>query len=274
MISVNSAILESDIDTIDAKYLMCFVLNIELSDLPLKFDYNLSDAEYKKFTNLVKIRKTGTPIDIITGSKGFWASDFVVNENVLSPRPDSETIIESVLQHRTDKNKKYNILDLGTGSGCLLISLLLEYKNSIGIGVDISQKALSIAKTNADNNGLTNRIDFIQSDWFDNIPTQKFDIIISNPPYIPTYELKNLQEEVKKFDPVLALDGGNDGLDCYRNILKQMHNYIDKDSIIVVEFGYNQHQEINNLFLLNGYKLLSRQLDLSKIVRSHTYKKL
>jgi len=274
MINVNSAILKSNIDIIDAKYLMCFVLNIELYDLPLKFDYNLNDAEYEKFIKFVNIRKTGTPIDIITGSKGFWNSDFVVNENVLSPRPDSETIIESVLQYCTDKNKKYNILDLGTGSGCLLISLLLEYKNSVGVGVDISEKALSIAKTNADNNDLSSCIDFIQSDWFDNIPAQKFDVIVSNPPYIPTYELEMLQDEVKKFDPALALDGGNDGLDCYRNILKQMHNYIDNNSIIVVEFGYNQYQEIDNLFLSNGYKLSSRQYDLSKIIRSNTYKKV
>lgn len=273
MTNINSAIKNSNIDTVDAKYLMCFVKGIEYSQLPLQMDMEISNDELNKFNELVEMRKNNIPVDVIIGEKGFWNGMFKVTADVLSPRPDSETIIESVLDEKTDKDKSYKILDIGTGSGCLLISLLSEYKNATGVGVDVSGKALEIAKHNADKNGVFDRCEFIQSDWFENIKAEKFDIIVSNPPYIPQAEIDTLQTEVKNHDPMIALTDYADGLESYRVLVVNLKEFMDNDSIFAVEFGYNQSDDVKEIFENNGYKMLKYKKDLSNIVRIHLYQK-
>lgn len=227
-------------------------------------DENLSDSDIYK---IIKRRKTGEPLSKILGHRGFWKGDFFVNENVLDPRPDSETLIQAVLEKFPDKNQPLKILDFGTGSGCLLISLLMEYKKAIGIGVDISPKALKIAQKNAIKNGV--KADFILSDMA-NLPKDlgDFDLVISNPPYIPTKDIEKLNENVKKYDPLLALDGGTDGLDFYRIIAD-----IAPAPIVFVEIGIGQEQDVQQIFKEKNRQLWDVKKDFGGIERVLIFKK-
>ena len=188
---------------------------ISLFDKKLLQEAASSDEELNSF---ITRRLAGEPVAKIVGKKGFWKDDFIVSKDVLDPRPDSETLIEAVLEKFPNKDKTLRFLDLGTGSGCLLLSLLGEYKNAMGVGIDISEKALAIANQNKGDK----RAEFIQHDMRSHLSDLGlFDIMISNPPYIPTAEIQTLQKDVKDYDPLLALDGGADGLDFYRALSKQ-----------------------------------------------------
>ncbi|MBO7483795.1 MAG: peptide chain release factor N(5)-glutamine methyltransferase [Alphaproteobacteria bacterium] len=225
---------------------------------------NLSDSETYK---VIERRKFGEPLSKILGHRGFWQGDFIVDKNVLDPRPDSETLIQSVLEKFPDKNQSLRILDLGTGSGCLLISLLMEYPKATGIGVDISEKALKIAKKNTLKNDV--KAEFILADMTklpQNLGT--FDIIISNPPYIPTKDIEGLDENVKKFDPLLALDGGEDGLDFYRIIAK-----IAPAPIVFLEIGQDQEKDVQAIFEKQNWEFLDSKKDYAGITRVLIFKK-
>ena len=214
--------------------------------------------------NFIQRANAGEPIAKIIGYKGFWKHEFMVSKDVLDPRPDSETLIEAVLECFPDKQAPLHILDLGTGSGCLIISLLNEYKNADGVAVDISEKALAIAKQNA--TGLP--IDFIQADMHslpDNIG--KFDIIISNPPYIPSADINQLDNAVKNYDPHLALDGGTDGLDFYRAIAQ-----IQLSPALFVEIGQGQENDVISIMQQHGWTHHKSWKDLGSITRVLAFK--
>ena len=229
---------------------------ISLFDKKLLEEAASSDEELNVF---IQRRLTGEPVAKIIGKKGFWKDDFIVSKDVLDPRPDSETLIEAVLEIFPNKEKSLQILDLGTGSGCLLLSLLREYQNATGIGVDISEKALAIAKKNAH----TDRVQFVQRDMLQDLSDLgKFDIIISNPPYIPTAEIQTLERDVKDYDPILALDGGIDGLDFYRTLSKQ-----HLAPHIFIEIGKDQESQIIPLFESEGWQFIQSWKDLGKITR-------
>lgn len=225
---------------------------------------NLSDSDIYK---IIERRKVGEPISKILGRRGFWRGDFIVDKNVLDPRADSETLIQAVLEKFPDKNQPLRILDLGTGSGCLLISLLMEYKKAIGIGVDISKKAIEIAKKNADKNGV--KAKFICADM-ENLSQNlgSFDIVISNPPYIPTKEIKTLDKSVKDYDPLMALDGGEDGLKFYRIIAEKA-----PASVVFLEIGKGQKDDVKKIFEHQKWQLRDSKKDFGGITRILIFKK-
>ena len=261
------SIQESSLEIFDAKILLAHVLLIETGALRLHDKSLLTRAQYDSFQSLIQRRLAGEPVDRIIGSRGFYLGEFKVTPDVLSPRPDTECIIEGILNHISNrKDEPLSILDLGTGSGCIIISLLMSLNNANGIAVDISTKALQIAMHNAEVNHVSNRATFIQSNWLDAI-NETFDIIVSNPPYIPTANIEGLQTEVKGFDPMLALDGGDDGLNPYHIIVKEAHAHLNPSGIIAVEYGFDQAEKISEIFTNSGFEIIHYLYDLNQINR-------
>ena len=256
---------------LDVKILLSYLLNIDSKELIMYFNQHIEQKFINTFNQLLKRRLNREPIANIVNKKSFWSYDFFVNENVLTPRNDSEILIEAVLSNYNNMQEGLKILDLGTGSGCLVLSLLKMYKNASGLAVDISEKALKVAKQNAENLKINN-IKFLKNNWNDNIE-DKFDIIISNPPYIPTKEIKELEPEVNKFNPLLALDGGEDGLNCYRYLAKSLDKNLKENTKIFLEIGKNQEKDIEKIFNENGYKLLKMYKNLAEINRILCFKK-
>jgi len=231
-----------------------------------------SENETIAFQNLVDERLRGKPVSRILNKKNFWKNDFKINDATLDPRPDSETLISAVLANYKDKSESLKILDLGSGSGCLGLSILSEYHNSEVSFLDISKKSLQAVKFNALKFGLLDRSKFIHSDWklkdwdvklykFEN--EIKFDILISNPPYIPTEDIKTLQNEVKKYDPFIALNGGKDGLEAYRFILPKLQKIIKKSGKIFFEIGKGQEHYISSKAQEHGFLPFELFKDLS-----------
>lgn len=256
---------------LDVKILLSYLLNIDSKELIMYFNQHIEQKFINTFNHLLKRRLNREPIANIVNKKSFWSYDFFVNENVLTPRNDSEILIEAVLSNYNNMQEGLKILDLGTGSGCLVLSLLKMYKYASGLAVDISEKALKVAKQNAENLKINN-IKFLKNNWNDNIE-EKFDIIISNPPYIPTKEIKELEPEVNKFNPLLALDGGEDGLNCYRYLAKSLEKNLKENTKIFLEIGKNQEKDIEKIFNENGYELLKMYKDLAEINRILCFKK-
>ncbi len=250
---------------LDVKILLSYLLNVDSKDLILYFDRDISDDFLQNFNLLLNRRLRREPIANIVESKSFWDFDFFVNENVLTPRSDSEILIEAVLENFKDLNKDLQILDLGTGSGCLILTLLKLYKNAAGLAVDISDEALNVAKLNADRLGVKN-VKFLKNNWNDNI-NEKFDLIVSNPPYISDDEIKTLEPEVKDFNPMLALSGGADGLKCYKYLSKNLKKNINSDTKIFLEIGKNQENDIETIFKNEGFILKKMYKDLGGVNR-------
>ncbi len=246
---------------LDARILLEHVTSLAAEDFIFKPDLEIPSELIVRYQELLVRRVQGEPVAKIVGKKAFWKDEFCVNHHTLDPRPDSEVIIEAILLTLSDKTYKYNFLELGVGSGCLIISLLKEYINASCVGVDISIEALKVAKRNAELLGVSNRLELKHQNWADGM-TEKFDLIISNPPYIPTAEIDNLTDDVKKFDPMLALDGGQDGLDCYRYLAKQIKPLLKEDAFAILEFGHNQALYVGEIFKQHGYHVLKIFKDL------------
>jgi release factor glutamine methyltransferase len=223
-------------------------------------------ATVKSLQDMIARRKTGEPIAYITGIREFWSLDFKVNRDTLIPRPDSETLIEAVLENTPDKNAKLKILDLGTGSGCLVLALLSELPNAQGIGLDINPGACKTATENATNLGLADRITFSEGNWMDGIQG-KFDIIMSNPPYILESDIVILDRDVKAFEPHLALSGGPDGLAAYRLIAAQSGPHLTPHGILAVEMGQRQVIDIKQILSKNDFEILKIYQDIANIER-------
>ncbi|MBP9694613.1 MAG: peptide chain release factor N(5)-glutamine methyltransferase [Alphaproteobacteria bacterium] len=203
------------------------------------------------------------PVSKILGLKGFWKDDFYVTKDVLDPRPDSELIIEKAL-HYCGHDYQGDVLDLGTGSGCLILSLLREWPEAKGMALDYSEKALQVAKENARRLSLEDRVIFQKSNWYSALEGtgKRFGCIISNPPYIRSSDIVGLSEKVKRFDPLLALDGGADGLDPYRILLQDLALYLEPDGYLILECGYDQARDIAILVSTYGYDLVEIAKDL------------
>ena len=257
---------EIDKPHLEARMLLAYAAGVDQTRVIGYPEDKLDNATVGYLEKIVARRKNGEPIAYITGSKEFWSLNFNVNQETLIPRPDSETIIESVLGTITDFTDSLSILDLGTGSGCLLLALLSELPNAKGVGIDISSSACEIAKSNAKELGLGNRAEFYQGNWMEGICNQ-FDIIITNPPYIAEADIKFLNKEVRFFEPHLALSGGPDGLSAYRLIVKESTTRLKSAGILAVEIGINQVQSISNLFVKNGLRIIKIQRDFSNIER-------
>jgi release factor glutamine methyltransferase len=206
----------------------------------------IDENAYKAIKDDLETRLSGKPLSKIYGKKEFWGREFIVNEHTLDPRPDSETLIELALKYYKDKEPPKTILDLGTGTGCLLLTLLSEFKGARGVGIDISEEALKIANQNAEALNLTDRVSFSQGEWAESI-TDTFDLVISNPPYIASDVIPNLEKEVKIHDPILALDGGFDGLQAYEDIFSDLSRILKDDGMALFEIGFDQGDEMMRL---------------------------
>lgn len=254
-------------DSAVARYLLAGMLNMTYDQVFFQQDsIYLSDSDLTLFMQHFSRYKSGEPVSKIIGKRSFWKDEFIVSKDVLDPRQDSETIIEAIIDN-IDTDRSIKVLDIGTGSGCLIISVLREYKNAVGVAVDISEKALNIAITNA-NNILKNRerISFKKSDFAKDI-TETFDVIISNPPYIKSSDIKDLDDAVRLYDPILALDGGDSGLTAYEAIAIESKRLLSKDGLIFLEIGHTQKDEVCNIFASHGYTLKAVYKDLQDIDR-------
>ncbi|QCE33921.1 peptide chain release factor N(5)-glutamine methyltransferase [Acetobacteraceae bacterium] len=222
----------------------------------------LSVLEQKRIKEAVSRRIKREPLAYISGEKGFWNDSFKVDKSTLIPRADSEALIELFLKMVPDKNISASILDLGTGTGCLLLSILSERIKMFGIGTDIVPNAIFLAQENAKNLDLLERSEFVVSDWGRGIERQ-FNFIISNPPYIKTTDIKSLMPEVALFEPSSALDGGKDGLDCYKLILERARKMLLPEGKIFFEIGEGQGREVCTIAESLGFSLLGQQDDLT-----------
>lgn len=230
-----------------AELLLEFVLGFERGRLFAYPELVLREKEAVCYANLLKRRAAGEPVAYLTGAKGFWNYDFVVSSDTLIPRPETELLVESALELFRDKKNLINILDLGTGAGTIILTLLKELPNARGLAADISEKALQVAHNNANLLKVANRIYFLQSDWFENLPEQdepEYDLIVSNPPYVKSGDIFTLQREVRLFEPELALNGGADGLEHYRVIIEKAHLYLKPQGWLGFETGERQHKDI------------------------------
>jgi release factor glutamine methyltransferase len=251
----------------DARILLGFVMGWPAQMVSMRTEILLMPHQEDLFFLLVDKRVQRQPISQILGRRGFWTLDLQVTQDTLDPRPDSETVVEAVLEHNPNRSRFLNILDLGTGTGCLLLALLSEFPAAFGVGVDISPEALLVARSNAALCSLTERVRFVQSRWGDALQGIEFDIIVSNPPYIPDAEIDLLEPEVAKWEPRLALAGGPDGLDCYRTIIPLAATLLKSGGMIVFEVGAGQSQDVANMGMAQGLGLLKIHKDLSGIER-------
>jgi release factor glutamine methyltransferase len=258
-------LLQQSGNTLDVKILLAHILNIKTEELVLFSENEVSNTKQKEFKMLLNRRILGEPVAKIINKKYFWRNEFFVNQDVLDPRPDTESIMEATLVDFKDK-ENVSILDLGTGSGCLIISLLLELKNSSGVAVDINEKSLDVAKINAKTLGVSDRIDFLQDNWNDNLEG-KFDIIVSNPPYIKSDIIKTLADDVKKYEPHIALDGGINGLLCYNYIAKNIGKNCKSSAVLYFEVGHEQAELVKNIFETCGFHFIGYKKDIAGIDR-------
>ncbi len=260
--------ISGELAALEARLLAQAAWGITQEALVSDADQRISEDKTIVFDALIKRRLQREPIAQIVGHKHFWKDSFIVSRDVLTPRADSETVIETVLMLRPDISAPVRILDLGTGSGCLLLSLLREYPHARGMGVDISDAALAMAAANAEGLSLTSRVGFLRSDWCIKLDkTSVFDVIITNPPYIPREQIDTLDMDVRAHEPHLALNGGNDGLDCYRAILAQLGPHLAKKAVIVCEIGFGQARMVENIAQASGYAIVDVAKDLSDIER-------
>lgn len=245
---------------IDAWYLMSHVFNIKRTDLLLKGNEPAPEKESEEYISLVKKRAAHIPLQHLTGTQEFMGLEFLVNEDVLIPRQDTEILVEEVL--KVSENKE--VLDMCTGSGCIIISLAMLGKLKKATGADISEKALSVAAKNAMKHKAD--IEYIKTNLFDMVE-DSYDIIVSNPPYIPTAVIETLMPEVRYHEPVLALDGTGDGLEFYRRISSHAKKFLKKDGYIFFEIGHNQAEDVKHILNMEGYADIVVKKDLSGLDR-------
>ncbi|MDA8637571.1 peptide chain release factor N(5)-glutamine methyltransferase [Rhodospirillales bacterium] len=234
-------------------------------------DEIISQSNLDRISELLSRRANGEPVAYILGEREFWSLPLMVSPATLIPRPDSETLIELVLEHYSDCPPG-RILDLGTGSGCLLLALLSEFKMATGVGVDISADAIAVAAENAKRVELFDRSDFLQGNWTKG-QVNTFDLIVSNPPYIPTRDIDGLDKDVRAFEPMTALDGGDDGLDMYRAIFSAISQVLAADGKVVVENGIGQRDDVCRIALIHGFDLVQARADIGGIIRGLMFHK-
>ena len=246
---------------LDSEILMAKVLKKDRIFILLNSDNPLKQNDLNNYLKLIKKRSLGNPISYLTNKKFFWNSEFFITNDVLIPRPDTELVIENVLNLTKQKNK-VQILDIGVGSGCILLSILKERKNFYGTGIDISKKCLNITKINANKLKVSSRVKLYKSD-VDKFNLGKYDLVVSNPPYINTYKLKYLDKGVAEFEPRLALDGGLDGLSEIRKVIKKASELIKRNGKFILEIGFDQKNKVINILKKEGFYINTTQKDLA-----------
>ena len=231
----------------DARILTAYTLQVPVSELSLKINEQVSGKITSKLEKLILRRINREPISKILGRRDFWGRTFSINENVLDPRGDTETLIDFVIEKPVK-----SVLELGTGSGAIAVTLACEWKEVHVTATDISENALSLAKINAEKFNVQNKIHFLTSDWFENVKGA-YDLIISNPPYIGLTEQDEISAEVIKYDPEIALFAGRDGLDAYRRIIPSLSKFLNPDGLVVLETGASQGIKVKNMMNAAGF---------------------
>ena len=247
---------------LDSELLLSKAIKKDRKFILLNLDKELNQNEQDNFKSLILKRSKGKPLAYLTGTKSFWKYDFKVNEKVLIPRPDTEIMIEQVL--KIYKNKNYlNFLEVGIGSGCIALSILKEKKSFLGTGVDLSQDCIEISRYNAKKLGVRNRIKLFKSD-VDNLIFRKYDLIVSNPPYIKKFDLNKLSREVVNYEPKLALDGGLEGLSVIRKVIKKSSELIKTHGKLILEIGHDQKEIVKKMLNQNNFYVNETLKDLAK----------
>ena len=265
----NFSIIGIETPELDARIILKEVLSLDDKDLILKESLDISNEMIEKIIAIESRRLNGEPISKIFKKRDFYDSTFLISNDVLDPRPETELIVE-IANNYIDKNEVKNILDLGTGSGCILLSILKENKMINGLGIDLSKDAISIAKQNSKKLKLESQSNFLISNWMSSL-NYKYDLVVSNPPYIASEDIKKLSKSVKIYDPILSLDGGDDGLNSYRLIASDLKRVVSKNALIIIEIGYNQSLQVIEIFKKNNFKLMKKYNDINGLDRVLTF---
>ena len=277
---LSSALRAAGVDNpaLDARLLIAHALGIERAQLLSQPDRLLTNDEMRAVEDLIARRARREPVSRILGMREFWGLPFALNEATLDPRPESETVVETAIRNQMSDARKNNssdirhltsdfrILDLGTGTGCLLLALLHELPDATGLGVDCAPRAVEQARENAIRLGLGTRAEFKIGNWAEGID-EPFDLVVSNPPYIVRGEIPALMPEVREYDPARSLDGGADGLDAYRLLIPQLPSLLKPGGIAVFEIGIGQGDAVRALFEKSGFRDIETRCDLGGIER-------
>ncbi len=249
---------------LDSEILLSKTLRKSREELLINLDLEISQNSYLKFKEYLLRRSKKEPIAYILEEKEFWSKSFNVNKSTLIPRPETELLVNKLL--KIFKEKKISILDIGTGSGCIILSLLSELERSNGVGIDISNEAIIIAKKNALKHKLFNRVKFFNKS-FDCVFNKKFDLIVSNPPYIETKDIKNLTEDIKKYEPRIALDGGNDGLDLIKKVIYKSKSLLKINGTLALEIGNEQIKKVSKILFDKEFRIYDIIKDYKENIR-------
>ncbi len=249
---------------LDSELVLSSLLKKQRENLLINLNKKVSKNTIDNFEKLIIRRANREPLAYILKKKEFWSKDFFVDRNTLIPRPETELLCESVI--RIFKNKNIHILDIGTGTGCIILSILSEIKEGKGIGVDVSREAIKVAKKNSNKLGLNKRVKFINKS-FEDIYGYKFDLIVSNPPYIKTSDIKNLSDDIKKFEPKIALDGGKEGLDVIKKVIYKSNTILKKLGMLALEIGYGQYYKVSKILKEQNFKEVLLVKDYKNNVR-------
>ena len=250
---------------LDSEILLSNVLRKKREKILINLNQKIKKDNIKKFDKLIQRRSLKEPIAYIIKRKEFWSKQFFVNKNTLIPRPETEIMIEYIVE--MFKKKSISILDIGTGSGCILLSLLSELKSSKGLGIDISAKALVVAKKNAKKLKLVSKLKFLNKS-VDDLQNCKFDLVVSNPPYIETKSLRSLDDDIKKFEPIMALDGGNDGLDVIKKVIYKSRCILKCNGMLALEIGNEQYKKVSKILKNNNFIIVKYIKDYKNNIRS------
>jgi len=249
---------------LDAEIILADIMGIKRESLIINNKINISKKIIEKYDRAIKRRINNEPVAYITGKKEFWRENFVVNNSTLIPRPETELLIYKIVN--IFKNKSINILDVGTGTGCILISLLKELYNSRGVGIDISPKGLITARINSKNLNLFGRAKF------KNINLERYnlggyDLIVSNPPYIPSKDIRKLSKDIINFEPKIALDGGSDGLDLIKKVIYKSNTLLKRNGILALEIGFGQYRRVSEILRSRKFREYTKIYDYNSNVR-------
>ena len=249
---------------LDSQLILSNIMNTRRENLITNTKLTISAKNTAKYKNAIKRRSKKEPVAYILGHKEFWSENFIVNRSTLIPRPETELLIYKVINFF--KKKRINILDIGTGSGCILLAILKELSQSKGIGIDISSKAVQTAKLNSKRLNLTNRSKFIVSN-VDQYRTGKYDLIVSNPPYIPLKDIKNLSKDIINYEPRIALEGGVDGLDLIKKVIYKSNYLLKNSGLLALEIGFNQYRKTSDILRRYKFREISKVYDYNQNVR-------